>query len=287
MANSRGDESDEYTERVLRKRRRTTIPHASRRSNNEIAQDRPKLRDRRRTQRTSRVSQRASTPELLEILGSSQPPSDNDAADDVYKGESSGDGSALPLVSSTHANSSRIKRTKESSRGRTNGTSSRARANSISSEESGATSEADCDLPVVIETRRTRRRQSSADSKPASRQTTPTQYNLRRRSTNISYKQPEPPQPPSSGYQRFMQMVRGLEREAAEFAAINELEDAISEETFREPAAENVAGADEPETILPDNLAELGRERCRRAGVFNEAVFRGTRGTIPATSFAD
>ncbi|KAJ2676053.1 TAT-binding protein-like protein 7, AAA ATPase [Coemansia sp. RSA 1085] len=293
MGSNSSDESDEYTVGAQHKRRRTIMTRGSRRSSNNVAQDRPRLRDRRRTQCTAHITQRASTPELLEVLGSSQPPSDDDA-DDAYKGLSSGEESAMPPVS-TPLISSRTRRAKERSRNRISVMSSRARANSISSGESNA--EADSPPAAAIATpseRQTtaRKRPAGRKTSPRTQDTTPPQYNLRRRSTNISYKQPELPQPPSSGYQRYMQMIRALEREATEFAAISELEDAISEETVREPAAaaaaaaENLAGADEPEMILPDNLAELGRERCRRAGVFNEAAFKA-RGKVPATSFSD
>ncbi|KAJ2819494.1 TAT-binding protein-like protein 7, AAA ATPase, partial [Coemansia erecta] len=88
-----------------------------------------------------------------------------------------------------------------------------------------------------------------------------------------------------------MQALGELEREAAEFSAINELEDAIARPSEAAPEAdgrgENVTGNDDMEPILPMNLAELGAERCRRAGYTGAALIGGAKAAAPAISFAD
>ncbi|KAJ2501765.1 TAT-binding protein-like protein 7, AAA ATPase [Coemansia sp. RSA 1972] len=118
------------------------------------------------------------------------------------------------------------------------------------------------------------------------------QYNLRQRQSTVSYKEPAPPLPPSSGQKQYAQALSALEREAAEFNAINELEDAISQaggDVAREGdgRGENLTGNDDMEPILPINLGELGAERCRRAGCTDAAKLAGPKLTVPPISFAD
>ncbi|KAJ2188613.1 TAT-binding protein-like protein 7, AAA ATPase, partial [Coemansia sp. RSA 532] len=118
------------------------------------------------------------------------------------------------------------------------------------------------------------------------------QYNLRQRQNTVSYKEPAPPLPPSSGQKRYAQALSALEREAAEFNAINELEDAIAQaggDVARETdgRGENLTGNDDMEPILPINLGELGAERCRRAGCTDAAKLAGPKVTVPPISFAD
>ncbi|KAJ1781078.1 TAT-binding protein-like protein 7, AAA ATPase, partial [Coemansia sp. RSA 2167] len=103
---------------------------------------------------------------------------------------------------------------------------------------------------------------------------------------------PAPPLPPSSGQKRYAQALNALEREAAEFNAINELEDAIAQaggDVARETdgRGENLTGNDDMEPILPINLGELGAERCRRAGCTDAAKLAGPKVTVPPISFAD
>ncbi|KAJ1844690.1 TAT-binding protein-like protein 7, AAA ATPase, partial [Coemansia sp. RSA 2708] len=136
-------------------------------------------------------------------------------------------------------------------------------------------------------TPRTRTRpqaKDSTDTPPAEEDRGTSQYNLRRRSAAVSYRLPSPMQPPSSGHKRYLQMLTALEKEATEFSAMAELEDAISGNREADVRSSTVANSDEPEPILPINLAELGRERCRRAGYTGDMAF--TSGTTKVT-FAD
>ncbi|KAJ2809399.1 TAT-binding protein-like protein 7, AAA ATPase [Coemansia guatemalensis] len=112
------------------------------------------------------------------------------------------------------------------------------------------------------------------------------QYNLRQRAKEVSYRQLAPPRSPPTRYMQYMKEMRALERQAAEATALRELEEVLDDSSVgnrlgdkaekagqgerREGggAGETQQGESnhEEEAILPLNLAELGEERCRRAG---------------------
>ncbi|KAJ2409974.1 TAT-binding protein-like protein 7, AAA ATPase [Coemansia sp. RSA 2526] len=258
-------------------------------------------------------SGRASTPELTALLGSSQPPSDDNATDDAYDSSSSSAESSSESSSSEESSdesgSSASEEEELAAKVKDNGSAKTALAGRLTPKnraKAEATQVDECHRasPSVstrvspsISTRASpsiSTRASKSGKPPASPSVDSQsgQYNLRQRQNTVSYKEPAPPLPPSSGQKRYAQALSALEREAAEFNAINELEDAIAQaggDVARETdgRGENLTGNDDMEPILPINLGELGAERCRRAGCTDAAKLAGPKVTVPPISFAD
>ncbi|KAJ2083966.1 TAT-binding protein-like protein 7, AAA ATPase [Coemansia sp. RSA 988] len=141
---------------------------------------------------------------------------------------------------------------------------------------------------------RTPTRSSSRDNKGSfTKDDSATQYNLRQRAKEVSYRQLAPPRSPPARYTQYMKHMRALERQAAEATALRELEEVLGDSSVVARAdetgnkfgrragevgqSERLGGGGTGETqqgesnhddeaILPLNLAELGEARCRRAG---------------------
>ncbi|KAJ1958871.1 TAT-binding protein-like protein 7, AAA ATPase [Linderina pennispora] len=96
-------------------------------------------------------------------------------------------------------------------------------------------------------------------------------YNLRQRS-KVSYQMEPVAEKPPQQYEEFMRNMRDLRRAAEEKDALSDIDE-----------SESSKGNDGGDQILPMNLAELGVERCRKAGYLGAV---GTP-TADATSFED
>ncbi|KAJ1727170.1 TAT-binding protein-like protein 7, AAA ATPase, partial [Coemansia biformis] len=118
------------------------------------------------------------------------------------------------------------------------------------------------------------------------------QYNLRQRTKPVSYRLAPQPKSPPDRYKKYLRDLREMERKADEMSALSDIEETIApvRPAGSDDEAEHTgraAGGDELEPILPMNMAELGVERCRRAGYSGPVGSTGSGPTRSAVSFED